>query len=91
MRSLFPDWSFVNCGAKPFTRMQLWEQVSAPEQPGMPVLCGLPRIPQLSLTLQISIKAGFVYKSFYGSGYRGGMLCLWYSVNAQVDMEMLKE
>lgn len=38
---------FVNCGVPwLFTFMQLWEQVSPPEQPGLPVLLGLPRIPQ---------------------------------------------
>lgn len=41
-----------------FAFMQLWEQVSASEQAGIPVRFGLPHIPQLSSTLQ-----GFFFKA----------------------------
>lgn len=70
-----------------FTSMQLWEQVNAPEQPGIPVCFGLPHIPQLSWTLQGCLKAGDAYKKqthTRSSVFMGvdaevalGTLCLW--------------
>ena len=83
-----------------FTFMQLWEQVNAPEQPGIPVCFGLPHIPQLSWSLQACFTAGWAFKKqtracfsvFIGEDAEVavGMLSLL-DINTQLGMAILEE